>query len=37
MGENHDKITYYNKKYTKIKRLGFIEKPTQNIFIVFYQ
>ena len=30
MGENHEKITYYNKKYTKITLLGFIRKPNTN-------
>ena len=29
MGENHDKITYYNKKYTKRILLDFIEPPIQ--------
>ena len=37
LGENHEKITYYNKIYTKITLLVFIRKPYTNNIIVFYQ
>ena len=37
MGENHEKINYYNKKYTKRTLLDFIIRTTYTTLFVFYQ
>ena len=37
MGENHEKINYHNKKYTKITLLDFIRKTYTIILFVLDQ